>query len=1110
MAHGVVNALWSLLVLVVVLLVLGVVWLFDGPRDVPAWMERRIEARLARELPNAQVDFGDVQFLIEEGWKPRLRLRDVSVLSEGGGEIMRFSEAQIAASVAALAEGRLQPAQVSLRGVFATIVRTEDGQFELSGGTTLSGPSRRAENLGSLIKQIDDVLATPVLASLDRATLRGLTLQFIDRRAEKVWTLDGGRIIAERDGDDLSIIADLAVLGDSPGVTTLAANFTSTIGAPEAQFGVTIDGASGADIAQQSPAFAFLDIVRAPISGAVRSGVRANGTLAPLSATLQIGKGVVQPNEQTTPIPFESAHAYMSYDAASGLVQFDELSVVSPWVTGSAEGTATLKGLRSGQLESMVGQFVLSDVTANPANVYATAVDLERVEVDARLTLDPFRLEIGRLDITDRGNTARGFGNLTAQSDGWALAFDARIDAVTPERILELWPLGAKPKTRGWLTDNLLEARIRDADFALRLEPKQKPVSYFAFDFDEATVKFLRDMPPITKGEGTVNLAQNRFVVSVDSGEVETGAGGTVAMEASSFIIPDVSVKPDAPAVVRLRTRSSLTAALWLLDREPIRAMQRSGLTPDLGQGEAVLEGTIGFPLRKGGSPADVTFDVVGRIDNLQSDTLIAGRSLSSDRMTLSANNDGVSLSGAGRLDGLPFDATWRQPIGAGSATSTVRGTARVSPAALQAFDIALPDGTLSGETAAAFTIDLARGQAPRLNLTSQLQGLRLNIPPLGWSKPAGRGGELAMSVTLGSAPQVDSIRLSAAGLSVNGRISLAAGGGLERFRIERLRLGDWLDVPVDLIGQGAGRPPRVVIRGGRLDMRRADFGGGASNSGGSRGGAQQVEINLDRLQITDTIFLSQMRGIFKTGGGLDGPFQARLNDGTQISGRIVPQNGRSAIRVTSQDAGGVFRSAGVLQQAVGGKMNLLLLPVGSGGAFDGRLTVTEVSIKDAPSMAALVNAVSVVGLINEMNGDGIYFDEVEAEFRLTPNRMTLARASAIGASLGLSMDGTFATDTGRINMQGVISPVYLLNGIGQLFSRKGEGLFGFNYTLTGNAKSPDVFVNPLSALAPGPLRDALRGPQTELPAVEGSESTVLPSRQQTRQKRIEPHDRER
>jgi hypothetical protein len=352
------------------------------------------------------------------------------------------------------------------------------------------------------------------------------------------------------------------------------------------------------------------------------------------------------------------------------------------------------------------------------------------------------------------------------------------------------------------------------------------------------------------------------------------------------------------------------------------------------------------------------------------------------------------------------------------------------------------------------------------------------------------------MDIRLGPDPAVTAIALSGAGLAAKGSITLARGGGLEVMELSQLRVGDWLDVRAALVGTGAARPPQVVVRGGTLDLRTAEFGGSGSGGAGApapRGPpAPAMQVRLDRLQITDTIWLQGLAGSFKTTGGLDGPFEARINGGTGISGRVVPQGGRVAVRVTSADAGGVLRSAAVLQQAVGGTLDLSLVPVGSGGAFDGTLKIGGVSIKDAPSMAALVNAVSVVGLINEMNGDGIYFDEVEAAFRLTPGRMTLSQGSAVGASLGLSMDGVFATDTGQIAMQGVITPVYLLNGIGSLLTRKGEGLLGLNYSLSGAANAPRVSINPLSILAPGGLRDLFRGPQTQLPPVEGERPAPL------------------
>ena len=254
------------------------------------------------------------------------------------------------------------------------------------------------------------------------------------------------------------------------------------------------------------------------------------------------------------------------------------------------------------------------------------------------------------------------------------------------------------------------------------------------------------------------------------------------------------------------------------------------------------------------------------------------------------------------------------------------------------------------------------------------------------------------------------------------------------------------------------------------------------------------MQVNLDRLQITDNIALTGLAGQFGTAKGLDGSFVAALNGGTRVEGRVVPQAGRSAVRLTSKDAGGVLRSAGLLKQIKGGTLELNLLPVGTGGAFDGRVTAKAIRVKDAPGIAALLNAISVVGLVNEMNGDGIYFEDVEGDFRLTSDRLTLTKGSAVGASMGLSMDGIYGLGNNQIAMQGVITPVYLLNGIGSVFTRKGEGLFGFNYTLSGPATQPKVSVNPLSALAPGGLRDVMRAPQTELPEVDGVTSSVLPT----------------
>lgn len=66
--------------------------------------------------------------------------------------------------------------------------------------------------------------------------------------------------------------------------------------------------------------------------------------------------------------------------------------------------------------------------------------------------------------------------------------------------------------------------------------------------------------------------------------------------------------------------------------------------------------------------------------------------------------------------------------------------------------------------------------------------------------------------------------------------------------------------------------------------------------------------------------------------------------------------------------------------------------------------------------------------------------------------------------------------------MQGVFSPIYILNGIGRLFSiRNGEGLIGFNFGVKGTADAPKVQMNPLSVFTPGMFREIFRRPAPKI-----------------------------
>ena len=1064
-------------------LALAVLMVLGQTLQAPEWLRNRVETRIERQLAGMQIDFGDVDFTLRHGWRPQLRLRDVVLRDAAGRVVARLADAEASLAMRPLLRGLVQPKRIRLTGAFATLRRDATGALSLSLGDAAT-PLAPVRSLPELIGQGDRLLQAPALAALTDLEMQGLTLRYEDARQGRGWSLDGGRVSLTREVGALRLASSFALLSGRDFASTVEANWASDIGRTEATFGVTVTDIPAQDVAAQSAVLGWLAPLRAPISGAMRGSVAEDGALGPLSATLRIGRGVLQPTEATRPIPFTSARTYFTYQPSDRLLRFDEIAVASDWVTGSAEGQAWLGGIENGTLTDLTGQIAMTALSLNPADAYGEMpLEVQDVTADFRLELDPFRVTLGQMHLRAGPQQGWASGTFEAAADGWRLALDAALDRVTPARLLALWPRGAVVKPREWVEKNMLGGVISDVNFALRGQPGQPPELYGDFDFAEGRVRFNRHMPPLENAAGVASLAGDRFVVSATQGEITAETGGALDISGTSFIIPDVTIKDHASGIIRARLEGPVTAALSLLNRPPISVLRETDLPVDMAEGHLRAQGTVHTPLEKNTPFEEVEFHAAGTITDLKSDVLIPGRTLRADTLALTADQTRVVLEGEGRVDGVPVTARWRRPIGKGAPKgSRVTGRVALSQDLVDTFDLGLPPGSLSGRGQGEFTLDLGAEAPPRLALRSDLEGLGLTVPALGWTKPRAGAGRFELTGTLGDRPRVDHLMLDAAGLEATGSVLNREGGGLERALLGSVRLGGWLEASLELVGRPGAASPDLRIHGGTLDMRRATFGQGRGAGGAP--GPGRIEVSLRRLQVTDTIALTDFSGEFSARAGLQGSFRGRVNGGVAVTGEIVPRGERSAIRLRSDDAGGVFRSAGVLRQASGGRFDLTLIPVAREGEYDGTLRVTDTRIKDAPAIAALLNAASGVGLLDELSGQGIWFSEVDARFRLTPSHLTLLGSSAVGPSMGLSMDGRYDLNAARLDMQGVISPMYLLNGIGSILTRKGEGVIGFNYTLRGPAADPSVQVNPLSALAPGMFREIFRRAP---PRIEGA-----------------------
>ncbi len=1079
--HATIFSLLVLFAMLAVIVPIALTLVAGRAVKAPEFLAVRVEKVLGESLAGGQMDLGQIDVILTEEWQPQIRIERLALADQTNLPIAELRNIRVTLSRRELLRATIAPLDVTVNGGFMALRRDPDGLFDMALESPDGGGLQGTGNLADILDGIDRIFETPELASVRMMSAEDFTFQYEDVRAAKFWVADGGAFELTQQSDKLELRLGFQLLYGEDTPAQAAVSFTSFKGSRRATLATNVIGLPASDFATQAPALAWLEVLDAPVSGALRAEIDEEGNLSSTVGTLDIAAGALKPTEDTVPVGFDGARAYFGFDPEEQRISFDQLSVATDYGSFDMTGQGLLGDFRNGWPEEILGQFRLETLELSPDGVFAAPVSVDQGMVEMRLQLNPFTLTLGQAMLQQGDGHLVARGQVAAKPGGWEVSVDAELDQMDARSVVALWPLGAAGNTRKWLDANILDGVIGPANAALRLAPGEKPVVTAQFGFREAAVRFMRYMPVITHGRGYGSLQGNRFVLVAEEGQVTPPEGGALQVGGSVMTLEDISLRPP-DMHVDLQARGAITAVTSLLDQRPFEFLTKAELPVDLASGTAQVVADITVPLRRELQAEDVPFEARATLRNMRTREIVPGKWVLADSMQVFANNEQLEVSGAGRVakaetstTGARFDALWQQGLAPENAgRSAVSGQVVMDQAFLDEFGIALPNGFLQGETRGEFAIDLRRGEAPRMRLSSDLRGARLRIGEIGWSKPASSGGSLEVSGHHGSPVQIDRLSLETNGLNAIGDVTLNADNSFREAAFERVTVGSWLDAPVTLSARGPGQSPAISVPGGRVDIRRTTFGQGGSAGTGSSN--TPITLALDRLQVTDSIALHNMRGQLNTSPALQGDFTGLVNGQASVSGRLTPSAEGTSVRIRSNDSGAVLRAAGVFSKVYGGSMDMFLVPRAEDGHYDGRLTAEGIKIRGAPALAEILGAISVVGLLQQLNGDGIRFGNVQSRFVLTPAYVNLLEGSAVGASLGVSMEGVYDLGTSGLDLRGVVSPIYLLNGVGAAVSRRGEGLFGFNYRLQGTADDPRVRVNPLSVLTPGILRDIFRG----------------------------------
>ena len=385
---------------------------------------------------------------------------------------------------------------------------------------------------------------------------------------------------------------------------------------------------------------------------------------------------------------------------------------------------------------------------------------------------------------------------------------------------------------------------------------------------------------------------------------------------------------------------------------------------------------------------------------------IAAGHDLDGGVLDLEASNDALNVDGTGKLAGIPsrihVDMDFRDGAPAQVVQRiSVSGTADATQLAGFGLDAG---AMLSGPVALQADLQTRRNGLGEITAHADLAQATVTLPQVDWSKPAGQSTVADMHGLLdhGRLAGIDRVRLLGDGVDLQGTVEMSGGRPVVA-RLQRMMLGTNTDVHGDLGWPARSGAPWTVTASGRsLDASGAFAGiagAGSKPADDALGPPWQIQAHFDR------VFLGQGRAVsdidFRAVNDGRMTTQARLAGRTSAKGAFSITIGKAPggrrLAGTAEDTGGLLRALDVRSFIEGGRATLsgTYHDLGADHPLSGKLELVAFRVRNAPMMAQLLQAMTLHGLVQMVQGTGLAFARLTAPFRLNGDVLELTDARA-------------------------------------------------------------------------------------------------------------------
>ncbi len=183
---------------------------------------------------------------------------------------------------------------------------------------------------------------------------------------------------------------------------------------------------------------------------------------------------------------------------------------------------------------------------------------------------------------------------------------------------------------------------------------------------------------------------------------------------------------------------------------------------------------------------------------------------------------------------------------------------------------------------------------------------------------------------------------------------------------------------------------------------------------------------------------------------------------------------------ISGDNAGKILRGLQLTDLVEGGSIVIsVTIDEQNSGNYSALIDVSKFNVVNAPILVRLISTLSLTGLLNLLEEQGIYFAKGIAEIDNFDNKLNIRSIEAIGEAMAITLDGWIDKKNEFLQIYGTLAPATLLNKLLEPVPVLSELLTGGDkagivlteFRLDGNISKPSISFRPLSS-APGMLRD--------------------------------------